>query len=198
MLTCALWRKPQGAAVPITILSIQTCRSPKQIIDDSWANEIQISGPWKKSVQNALENKGRMRTLHYFSGHHKHSMRFSMLAGMVFGGIHIMGWNFNFPTRIEAILWRTAAVTATAMPAALFITLMISYFGFGFIQKFFIGAASEKPDKGRGIGWPEWVIIAFYGLMRMYLLVALFITFRSQPPSVYKAVDWSKYFPHWA
>lgn len=51
-------------------------------------------------------------------------------------------------------------------------------------------------DNGRDIGMIEYIILAVYGTMRFYLLVAVFITFRSQPPNIYATVDWSKYIPH--
>jgi hypothetical protein len=36
----------------------------------------------------------------------------------------------------------------------------------------------------------------FYVLARLYLLVEVFIAFRSMPTGVYQSVDWSKYFPY--
>jgi hypothetical protein len=33
---------------------------------------------------------------------------------VVFGGIHVVDWNFDFATRIELILWRVASVWCTA------------------------------------------------------------------------------------
>ncbi|ORY10985.1 hypothetical protein BCR34DRAFT_601739 [Clohesyomyces aquaticus] len=179
------WWKPQSAEVPITILTIPAASGIDTAINQGWHDEIQISDAWKAAVRNAFSSKGRLRTKHYFAGMHNHSMRFSMFAGMVFGCVHIVAWNFTFPTKTEAILWRTAAATATAMPAALFFMLMMTHFRISWIYWLTTCMSGEKKDNDghteRDIGWPEWIIIALYAVMRLYLLVALFITFRSQP-----------------
>lgn len=195
-------RKPQGAEVPITILSIPAAQGIRETIVQGWHDEIQIDAAWRTSVESALFRKGRLQTKHYFAGVHNHSMRFSMCAGMLFGSVHIIGWNFNFPTKKEAILWRTAATTATAMPAGLFTILMMSYLRITWIYEVTLclrgGQRDQPSDSERSIGWPEWIIIIVYVVMRIYLLVAIFITFRSQPLSVYQSVDWSKNLPHWS
>ncbi|PYI07029.1 hypothetical protein BO78DRAFT_429302 [Aspergillus sclerotiicarbonarius CBS 121057] len=39
-----------------------------------------------------------------------------ILGGMVFGGVHLVAWDFAFPTRIEQILWRAAAAWCVFFP----------------------------------------------------------------------------------
>lgn len=35
---------------------------------------------------------------------------FVCIATLLLAGIHVAGWNFSFPTRLELILWRTASL----------------------------------------------------------------------------------------
>lgn len=50
-----------------------------------------------------------------------------LLAGssLVFGGLHCLAWDFEFPTRVELICWRAASVTSALLPV---VTLAISAF----------------------------------------------------------------------
>lgn len=37
-------------------------------------------------------------------------------TAMVFGGLHFLAWNFQFPSRTELILWRVASITSAVLP----------------------------------------------------------------------------------
>lgn len=45
-------------------------------------------------------------------------LAWSMMAGscVVFGGIHCVAWSFEFPTRVEQLAWRTAALVSMILP----------------------------------------------------------------------------------
>jgi hypothetical protein len=40
----------------------------------------------------------------------------TILGGMMFGVVLLIAWNFNFPTRVEKILWRIAATATSIAP----------------------------------------------------------------------------------
>ncbi|KAF2467907.1 uncharacterized protein BDR25DRAFT_374204 [Lindgomyces ingoldianus] len=200
LVTYVTWfSKPQQVNETITILEapaldFQTLRSQ---VNKGWKSDIEISDEYQTSVIKALEEKGRIKTLHYFAGHHKHSMRISMAAGSLFGAVHIIAWNFAFPTRVETIMWRVAAVASTVMPTVLLFLLLISLpqgplssindsYVYPLLKR--LGRTNRQERENNAV----------YGTMRLYLIVALFITFRSQPPSIYTTVDWSKYIPHFS
>lgn len=50
---------------------------------------------------------------------------FYLMAGssFIFGALHCLGWNFEFPTRIELICWRVASLASAILPI---ITLAVS------------------------------------------------------------------------
>ncbi|KAI0197629.1 hypothetical protein F4808DRAFT_463499 [Astrocystis sublimbata] len=43
---------------------------------------------------------------------------FSIMAvsSLLFGGLHLIAWNFEFPSQAELVLWRVSSLTATALP----------------------------------------------------------------------------------
>jgi hypothetical protein len=94
------------------------------------------------------------------------------LSGMVFGGIHCVGWNFLFQTRTEQVLWRSASLVILSSP----VFFVISYVFESFLIAILVGFA--------------------YIAARLTLLALMFLSFRSLPPGVYDTVDWTKFIPH--
>jgi len=200
--------KPQQVNKTITILQNENNDSldVQSKVNEGWMIESDwpITNDYRDSIVKAFEQDGRLSMVHYFAGHHGYSMKFSMAAGLLFGSIHIAAWNFAFPSKAETILWRVAAVASTAMPATILLLLLLPDIAgsrfrnnlYNVRNKLFgRNPGRTVTDGGRAVGMIEY-IIAVYGTMRFYLLVAIFITFRSQPANVYATVDWSKYIPH--
>ena len=38
------------------------------------------------------------------------------LFGVIFGGLHCIGWNFSYPTTFEQHLWRASSLAITVVP----------------------------------------------------------------------------------
>jgi hypothetical protein len=93
-------------------------------------------------------------------------------GAVLFSGIHIGAWNFDFPSNIELIFWRRASVYATAfMPMLLPLVL---------------GEDVVSPNhniKFRGVYFPFLTIL--YTLSRLFLLVEGFRTLCFLPPDTY-------------
>jgi hypothetical protein len=97
-----------------------------------------------------------------------------------FGAIHLLAWNYAFPSVAEKWLWRICSLLIITVPC-IFITMI------------------QLPDSvvDRNPGSPAFTINVFiFVLARLYLLVEAFLVFRSVPSSVYEPVDWSAYFIH--
>ncbi|KAJ7592048.1 hypothetical protein C8J56DRAFT_886776 [Mycena floridula] len=112
---------------------------------------------------------------------------FEMLLGCIFGGIHCLGWNSDFPSLIESMMWKVAAV---------FIT------GFAVAWVVFIAVVSWDEDK-----FPDVVaellfrILAYIGpplyvIARVFLLLLPLTSLRNLPPGAFQQVDWTVYLPH--
>ena len=176
---------------PTTPVDIET------IVKQGWEKEMLISESYRSGILLALEpsGKGRMTTFHYFAGHHQHSMRISLSAGAVFGAIHTIAWNFSFPSKTEAILWRVASTAAAALPAIILVPLLLTIWG-GPLYTWLNKIRRESVVPKQFFGPADSMVMILYASMRFYLLVALFITFRSQPEDIYATVSWSRYIPH--
>ena len=40
------------------------------------------------------------------------------IVATAFGALHLIAWNFEFPSHLEQLLWRIASLTITGIPAA--------------------------------------------------------------------------------
>ncbi len=49
------------------------------------------------------------------------------ISSFVFGGIHCLAWNFEFPTRLEQLLWRISAVATAGLPTLLLVINIFLY-----------------------------------------------------------------------
>jgi hypothetical protein len=99
---------------------------------------------------------------------------------MLFGGTHILAWNFHFPSNIEKLTWRISSLTIVG-------TGLLGVWGYWSRHHRVIGAVSHNRQL---ILW-NWV----YLVVRMYLFVEVFLCFRKMEASVYDTVDWVQYVP---
>jgi len=103
------------------------------------------------------------------------------ISGMVFGGIHCMGWNFLFQGQIA---WRVASLVILCVPP---VTAVI------FVIHFSRGLGPELFD--------EWgatsITIMIYIIARIGLIVLIFTSLQSLPPGVYDTVAWTRFIPHY-
>ena len=111
------------------------------------------------------------------------------MVGVVFGGIHCVGWFFDFPSSDEAMLWRVSSAVLTGI-AFLFPILSLSMailFGDSIIRtdqrQYFIIAVST-------------MILLVYVVSRLLLLVEAFISLRYLTPEMLTLVKWTSFIPH--
>jgi hypothetical protein len=63
---------------------------------------------------------------------------FSIMAvsAFIFGGLHCLAWNFQFPSEAELILWRTASIASAVVPVlSLIASLYLSYLATAYADK---------------------------------------------------------------
>jgi hypothetical protein len=115
------------------------------------------------------------------------------LVAVVFGGIHCIAWSFQFPTRIEKILWRSSAIVITCTPA------------FFSTHRLMVWLAYRKGRKQSPplFGWEStlagvWLtfIMILYLFARLILLTLAIITLRALPLGAYQTVSWTQFIPH--
>ncbi|KAJ9615357.1 hypothetical protein H2200_001432 [Cladophialophora chaetospira] len=134
-------------------------------------------------------------------------LRFSDLCfGLVFTfayvGLHLVAWNFTFPTSTERILWRTASLSLAGLLVLYFISDFIGVVYPRQAAQFFYGQHAAtiydilavSPPIMRYA--PSAIVLTCYSLARWYILVEGFVGLRALPMGVYKSVNWSNFIPH--
>jgi hypothetical protein len=89
---------------------------------------------------------------------------------LIFGAIHIGGWNFHFASFAEQLIWRVASVSCTAIPPLVFLAV------------FYMGQLKRK----------RLLVIALvvgggtvsYIVCRLCMFVEMFTSLRAVPASV--------------
>ena len=126
-------------------------------------------------------------------------LRFYLPLTAAYGGIHLSAWKFEFPSPIEAIIWRTACFIIMGNSFALL--AIRSWIALAALARWrvvdvrLIDVVSV---------W-SWVVAGFslvplallsYAASRIYLVVESFISLRQVPLGVYAAVPWVENIPH--
>jgi hypothetical protein len=113
----AYWYKPQGVNVPITVTGQDDSKPPNfNKTYDSFLDVLRNSkGSTGVTVIDRIKNDniplGTSQITH---------VTIPVLAVMsaAFGCLHLIAWNFEFPTETEKLLWRIATVLSIAVPVA--------------------------------------------------------------------------------
>jgi len=125
---------------------------------------------------------------------HSHGMNQMLLIGgtlitVAFGGIHCIGWAFDFPSHAEQVLWRMSAISITAIPLGLLVGSSFSIF--------MILGHNHVRMLVDVFSFSLLLLFPFlYILSRMLLLVLSLTTLRSLPSSAFQTVEWTTFLPH--
>lgn len=107
----------------------------------------------------------------------------NILTTLLFGGIHLLAWDLDFPTQVEGLLWKIAALSATLAPT------LGGALGLG--ENLFQGTMGTKilPLFGMALLVPVFVIA------RLYLIVESVRSIMFLPPAAFVAT-WASNIPH--
>ena len=110
------------------------------------------------------------------------TLLWSMAIALLFGGLHCLAWNFEFPSNAERVIWRCASITSATIPSILL--------AFGLLM----GVLDSLPPVALPVlfFYSAWIL---YVLARFALLTIAFTSLRSMPKSVY-ITTWAKYLPN--
>lgn len=102
-----------------------------------------------------------------------------LVISSMFGTMHCLGWNSYFPSHVEQIFWRVAALTMTAIPVVL-LTL----------------AGPLKFSVRKHAGFVVYVLPSLYICARISLITLAFLALRDLPPPAYQTPSWINFIPH--
>jgi hypothetical protein len=111
------------------------------------------------------------------------------VVGGVFGGIHCVGWFFDFPSSAEAMLWRVSSAVLTGiaflLPIILIVVVLVSNF---------LNLSSSLDDVFAVAVFTIFILV--YVVSRLLLLVEAFISLRHLTPGMLALVKWTSFIPH--
>lgn len=118
-----------------------------------------------------------------------------ILTSVVYGGIHLCGWNFIFPTEIEAYIWKISCVGSLATFFSLpSFVIFLSWYFYGdrsIIQ--IVRNRWEMMDIYQLVSMP---IFIFGIISRVFLIVQSFLSLRGAVEGIYLVVPWTQFLPH--
>ena len=140
-------------------------------------------------------------------------LRFFIPLTAAYGGIHLSAWNFEFPSRAESVIWRTAcfiimgsSFALLSVPLCTTLQGKIDRYPYVFrpskFQLFLRGEGTEGIwNLLSDISGIMFIVLAVllllcYAASRIYLVVESFISLRHVPIGVYAAVPWVENIPH--
>ena len=107
------------------------------------------------------------------------------VVGVVFGGIHCVGWFFNFPSSDEAMLWQVCSAILTG------ITILLP------VLSFLLNVLASFHGNVRWLAIVISVLLVMvYVASRLLLLVEAFISLRHLTPGMLALVKWTSFIPH--
>lgn len=185
------WYKPKGVEVPITIMQYRG-EAPRQAFDSlaMTSNVGSVLIKWTDIMRTFLgrpaEPKGAPIS-NVFTRNEDLGNVFGLILGsLVFGGIHLAAWKFEFPTRTEQILWWSASLWCTCFCVMFLLcvfTLVLICYPPGVVPG----------DRLSHVG--QIVLLFTYVVARLFLLVEVFRTLCFLPPDAYVAT-WGSNVPH--
>ncbi|KAG2136365.1 uncharacterized protein EDB93DRAFT_1091843 [Suillus bovinus] len=103
-------------------------------------------------------------------------------SGMVFGGVHCLGWDYFFHNQVEHILWRATSLLIICAPVVISLDALAIMW--------------HKPTPmifGFSLGQ---IAALIYITARVTLIVLMIMSLQSLPTGVYNTVAWTTFIPH--
>jgi hypothetical protein len=141
------------------------------------------------------------------------------LATLIFTAIHVAGWNFDFPSSVERVLWRVSSLLLFGITVAFWVletvaswtrlgrwkTLYLYLFNSQQLERhkrrmtqrqqtMVKRSMTELPVMWEFIAITPLAIV--YGIARLYLIVEAFAELRNVKGSAYVNVEWTNFIPH--
>ena len=129
----------------------------------------------------------------------------AIIVGILFGGIHCIGWSFTFLSVAEGSIWTTSSVIITVVP---FAWGLVEVFSTPFrmiiksIKRWYdpdsqpVGESSHSNYLLKFHEYTGTITLMVYFSSRAALLILPLIALRSLSPDSLLDVNWSSYIPH--
>ncbi|KAJ7278733.1 hypothetical protein C8J57DRAFT_1573372 [Mycena rebaudengoi] len=176
------WNKPLDVQRPIMVIPVDDQRPmrvrPPDSKGDHWLGRVgdALIGQ-HDSYDSALHTSVHSFWSNSTEERSKAKIAFFIecLIGTIFGAIHCVAWNADFPTTVEMWMWRSCTLSVTAFPVILVLCFT---------------------------AWDELLVAIFllshliYPIARLFLIALPLIALRAPAAGLLMDVNWSVYIPH--
>ncbi|KAK3986966.1 hypothetical protein QBC44DRAFT_383592 [Cladorrhinum sp. PSN332] len=115
--------------------------------------------------------------------------------GAIFGALHFLAWNIEFPTEVESTLWRVSSVVTTVWPVYMLLTIEPVLKRLGAIHRRFLSLKHTNLSWAP-IRYAQYFFVLAMVLGRLYLIVEGFASLRSLQKGCYDTPQWQNFLPH--
>ena len=195
-----LWHKPQDVMTPtyVDATDILTreqviglaarCPVSTLLVKEFWLHGVAIRAmadnifPWTRGIPVRFSQQQDTLYLNpIFIG--------IGFGGVLFGTVHFIAWNFQFPTPVERILWRVACCMIISIPVL----------GTGLYFITLHNARKEMESDTKSSVWLRpftATCVLLYLLARLYLMTEVFRSLAYAPSSTFQEINWPSAIPH--
>jgi len=136
---------------------------------------------------------------------------------IIFGALHCVAWNFQFPSPVEQWFWRSTSIAITLIPSFHVVYLIVIFIPIvlplRYLATFFASLSIPEIMKiptairissrfilvfAFGLCFTILIVVGVLGyvLARLSLLTQAIVLLRQQPESAFYAINWSSFIPH--
>ena len=232
MTSICWWSKPLDVRTPILIpMSTSTAQllkeagevaakpykqTPLDFVDDlgpSWSLNVQ---PFMKMPVAPRERPIPRFGNDRFPNLKGYQESFLCFATLLYAAIHLVGWNFTFPTKTELLLWRLSSMFLFGNTVMFWVCETIAAWQRRgrwerIFYRIFDSSKLEDVENARQARianrtpkvlplksefWSIFPLAVTYAAARGYLIMEVFIGLRSLEASAYMNVNWAAFIPH--
>ena len=170
-----LLSQPKDVSIPTVLPAV---RGPKSTEFEAIVRRRVVTGPWPRrgyampNFATSLQDGGWVLLLGTVGGL------------LVFGSVHLIAWNFEFPTATEGLLWKISALVVALLPTA----WLMSVFCLA------VCWPTDDGDWGKRDDVIFWVFVILFSFPRLFLLVEAVRSTYYLPPSSYTS-SWANNIP---
>ena len=116
---------------------------------------------------------------------------------LLYGGVHLLAWQYNFQTNVERTMWRIASIITASSGLIILLAQTKEYLKQSYSRLHWNTLLERLTGWSlKGVSISAYFLIVLEILARSYLVIESFRALPNSPSSVYEIPRWTAYIPH--